>query len=173
MQDDEILSTALTCTATNFPILANGFKIKWVHELESFESLLGSIFKRWITVLSTFSTTFIFARQRVEALLPRPNRREKTSFLGEPLLIRSKNTVSGAIYPDAGAEVIEPHSNCRESLHHVNLKQRTCMCSCVSVCFESSGDILPAIERYFVRRPAVSRMVSQTVVPCCKIHRSS
>ena len=27
---DEILSTALTCTATNFPILANGFKIKWV-----------------------------------------------------------------------------------------------------------------------------------------------
>ena len=29
-QGDEILSTALTCTATNFPILANGFKIKWV-----------------------------------------------------------------------------------------------------------------------------------------------
>jgi dTDP-4-amino-4,6-dideoxygalactose transaminase len=27
---DEILTTALTCTATNFPILANGFKIKWV-----------------------------------------------------------------------------------------------------------------------------------------------
>ena len=27
---DEILSTALTCIATNFPILANGFKIKWV-----------------------------------------------------------------------------------------------------------------------------------------------
>jgi dTDP-glucose 4,6-dehydratase len=29
-EGDEILSTALTCTATNFPILANGFKIKWV-----------------------------------------------------------------------------------------------------------------------------------------------
>ena len=27
---DEILTTALTCTATNFPILANNFKIKWV-----------------------------------------------------------------------------------------------------------------------------------------------
>ena len=27
---DEILSTALTCTATNWPILANNFKIKWV-----------------------------------------------------------------------------------------------------------------------------------------------
>jgi dTDP-4-amino-4,6-dideoxygalactose transaminase len=27
---DEILTTPLTCTATNFPILANGFKIKWV-----------------------------------------------------------------------------------------------------------------------------------------------
>ena len=31
MQDgDEILATALTCTASNFPILANGLKIKWV-----------------------------------------------------------------------------------------------------------------------------------------------
>lgn len=29
-EDDEILATALTCTASNFPILANGFKIKWV-----------------------------------------------------------------------------------------------------------------------------------------------
>ena len=28
--DDEILATALTCTASNFPILANGLKIKWV-----------------------------------------------------------------------------------------------------------------------------------------------
>ena len=27
---DEILATALTCTASNFPILANGLKIKWV-----------------------------------------------------------------------------------------------------------------------------------------------
>ena len=27
---DEVLSTALTCTATNWPILANGLKIKWV-----------------------------------------------------------------------------------------------------------------------------------------------
>jgi len=27
---DEVLTTALTCTATNFPILANGFRIKWV-----------------------------------------------------------------------------------------------------------------------------------------------
>jgi dTDP-4-amino-4,6-dideoxygalactose transaminase len=27
---DEILTTALTCTATNWPILANGFNIKWV-----------------------------------------------------------------------------------------------------------------------------------------------
>ncbi len=27
---DEILTTPLTCTATNFPIVANGFKIKWV-----------------------------------------------------------------------------------------------------------------------------------------------
>ena len=27
---DEVLTTALTCTATNFPILANNFKIKWV-----------------------------------------------------------------------------------------------------------------------------------------------
>ena len=27
---DEILATALTCTATNWPILANNFKIKWV-----------------------------------------------------------------------------------------------------------------------------------------------
>ena len=31
LQDgDEVLATALTCTATNFPILANGLKIKWV-----------------------------------------------------------------------------------------------------------------------------------------------
>jgi dTDP-4-amino-4,6-dideoxygalactose transaminase len=31
MQDgDEILCTALTCTASNFPVLANGLKIKWV-----------------------------------------------------------------------------------------------------------------------------------------------
>jgi dTDP-4-amino-4,6-dideoxygalactose transaminase len=28
--EDEILATALTCTASNFPILANGLKIKWV-----------------------------------------------------------------------------------------------------------------------------------------------
>jgi dTDP-4-amino-4,6-dideoxygalactose transaminase len=28
--DDEILCTPLTCTASNFPILANGLKIKWV-----------------------------------------------------------------------------------------------------------------------------------------------
>ena len=28
--DDEVLTTALTCTATNFPILANGLRIKWV-----------------------------------------------------------------------------------------------------------------------------------------------
>lgn len=28
--DDEILSTPMTCTATNWPILANGLKIKWV-----------------------------------------------------------------------------------------------------------------------------------------------
>ena len=28
--DDEVLCTALTCTATNFPVLANGLKIKWV-----------------------------------------------------------------------------------------------------------------------------------------------
>jgi len=28
--DDEVLTTSLTCTATNFPILANGLKIKWV-----------------------------------------------------------------------------------------------------------------------------------------------
>lgn len=27
---DEVLTTSLTCTATNFPILANGLKIKWV-----------------------------------------------------------------------------------------------------------------------------------------------
>lgn len=27
---DEVLATALTCTASNFPILANGLKIKWV-----------------------------------------------------------------------------------------------------------------------------------------------
>ena len=27
---DEVLSTALTCTATNWPILANGLRIKWV-----------------------------------------------------------------------------------------------------------------------------------------------
>lgn len=31
LQDsDEVLTSALTCTATNFPILANGLKIKWV-----------------------------------------------------------------------------------------------------------------------------------------------
>lgn len=31
LQDgDEVLATALTCTASNFPILANGLKIKWV-----------------------------------------------------------------------------------------------------------------------------------------------
>lgn len=29
-EGDEVLTTALTCTASNFPILANGFKIKWV-----------------------------------------------------------------------------------------------------------------------------------------------
>lgn len=28
--DDEVLATALTCTASNWPILANGLKIKWV-----------------------------------------------------------------------------------------------------------------------------------------------
>jgi dTDP-4-amino-4,6-dideoxygalactose transaminase len=28
--DDEILATALTCTASNWPILANGLRIKWV-----------------------------------------------------------------------------------------------------------------------------------------------
>lgn len=27
---DEVLTTPLTCTATNFPIVANGYKIKWV-----------------------------------------------------------------------------------------------------------------------------------------------
>ena len=27
---DEVLCTPLTCTATNFPVLANGLKIKWV-----------------------------------------------------------------------------------------------------------------------------------------------
>ena len=30
MEGDEVLATPLTCTATNFPILANGMKIKWV-----------------------------------------------------------------------------------------------------------------------------------------------
>ncbi len=29
-EDDEILTTPLTCTATNWPILANGLRIKWV-----------------------------------------------------------------------------------------------------------------------------------------------
>lgn len=29
-EGDEVLTTPLTCTATNFPILANGLKIKWV-----------------------------------------------------------------------------------------------------------------------------------------------
>jgi dTDP-4-amino-4,6-dideoxygalactose transaminase len=29
-EGDEILTTPLTCTATNWPILANNFKIKWV-----------------------------------------------------------------------------------------------------------------------------------------------
>jgi len=29
-EGDEVLTTALTCTATNFPILANNLKIKWV-----------------------------------------------------------------------------------------------------------------------------------------------
>lgn len=29
-QGDEVLTSALTCTATNWPILANGLKIKWV-----------------------------------------------------------------------------------------------------------------------------------------------
>ena len=28
--DDEVLATAMTCTASNWPILANGLKIKWV-----------------------------------------------------------------------------------------------------------------------------------------------
>eukprot|EP00667_Euglena_gracilis_P015264 EG_transcript_15868 len=28
--DDEVLTTALTCTATNWPVLANGLKIRWV-----------------------------------------------------------------------------------------------------------------------------------------------
>ena len=27
---DEVLATPLTCTASNWPIVANGFKIKWV-----------------------------------------------------------------------------------------------------------------------------------------------
>ena len=27
---DEVLATAMTCTASNWPILANGLKIKWV-----------------------------------------------------------------------------------------------------------------------------------------------
>ena len=31
LQDgDEVLTTALTCTATNWPILANGLKLRWV-----------------------------------------------------------------------------------------------------------------------------------------------
>lgn len=30
LDGDEVLTTSLTCTATNFPILANGLKIKWV-----------------------------------------------------------------------------------------------------------------------------------------------
>ena len=31
MEDgDEVLCTSLTCTATNWPVLANNFKIKWV-----------------------------------------------------------------------------------------------------------------------------------------------
>ena len=29
-EGDEVLTTPLTCTATNWPILANNFKIKWV-----------------------------------------------------------------------------------------------------------------------------------------------
>lgn len=29
-EGDEVLATAMTCTASNWPILANGFKIKWV-----------------------------------------------------------------------------------------------------------------------------------------------
>jgi dTDP-4-amino-4,6-dideoxygalactose transaminase len=29
-QGDEVLTTALTCTATNWPLLANGLKLKWV-----------------------------------------------------------------------------------------------------------------------------------------------
>jgi dTDP-4-amino-4,6-dideoxygalactose transaminase len=29
-EDDEVLTTPLTCTATNWPILANGLRIKWV-----------------------------------------------------------------------------------------------------------------------------------------------
>ena len=29
-EGDEALCTSLTCTATNFPVLANGMKIKWV-----------------------------------------------------------------------------------------------------------------------------------------------
>jgi len=29
-EDDEVLTTALTCTATNWPILANGLKLRWV-----------------------------------------------------------------------------------------------------------------------------------------------
>ena len=29
-KEDEVLCTSLTCTATNFPVLANGMKIKWV-----------------------------------------------------------------------------------------------------------------------------------------------
>ena len=29
-EGDEVLTTPLTCTATNWPILANGLKIKWV-----------------------------------------------------------------------------------------------------------------------------------------------
>jgi dTDP-4-amino-4,6-dideoxy-D-glucose/dTDP-4-amino-2,4-dideoxy-beta-L-xylose transaminase len=28
--DDEVLATPMTCTASNWPILANGLKIKWV-----------------------------------------------------------------------------------------------------------------------------------------------
>ena len=29
-EGDEVLATAMTCTASNWPILANGLKIKWV-----------------------------------------------------------------------------------------------------------------------------------------------
>ena len=29
-EGDEVLATALTCTASNWPIMANGLKIKWV-----------------------------------------------------------------------------------------------------------------------------------------------